>query len=232
MTNQPLHIIIVAAGTGSRFGAALPKQFCVLSGRPILMHAIDRLRAYCPDALITIVISKEMENLWLTLCSEYQFVSPRIVYGGDTRWCSVKNAMFAQGSPEDGLTIVHDGARPIVKDDVVKRLINVMDDETNDGAVTVMAVTDSLREIQPDGSLKSVDRAQYRAVQTPQIFRTALLRKAYTLPYQSAFTDDASVMEAAGFSHIAAVEGSEATIKITRPHDIEVAALYLRDSQI
>jgi 2-C-methyl-D-erythritol 4-phosphate cytidylyltransferase len=232
MTNLPLHIIIVAAGTGSRFGAKLPKQFCLLGGRPVLMHSIDRLRAFCPEALFTVVISKEMEDLWHGLCSEYQFVSPRIAYGGDTRWCSVKNAMFAQDAPTDGLTIVHDGARPIVMADVANRLIDVMLDEQNDGAVTVMAVTDSLREVQPDGSLNSVDRARYRAVQTPQIFRTALLREAYTLPYQSTFTDDASVMEAAGYGHIAAVEGSEATIKITRPHDLEIAALYLRDSQI
>jgi 2-C-methyl-D-erythritol 4-phosphate cytidylyltransferase len=232
MTEQPLHIIIVAAGTGSRFGATLPKQYCLLQGRPVLMHAVDRLREFCPNALITVVISREMEGLWLKLCTEYQFVSPRIVYGGDTRWCSVKNAIFAPNSPEDGLTVVHDGARPIVQREVMQRLLDVMREESNDGAVTVMAVTDSLREVQPDGSLNAVDRARYRAVQTPQIFRTALLRKAYTLPYQSSFTDDASVMEASGYGKIAAVEGSEATLKITRPHDLEIAALYLRDTQI
>ncbi len=228
MVNDTLHIVIVAAGKGSRFGSSLPKQFCLLDGQPVLMHAIDRLRTFCPNARLTVVLSAEMEQYWLDLCREYHFDSPCIVHGGATRWESVKNAIEHDGATADGLTIVHDGARPLVQADVTQRLIEIMADDKVDGAVTVVPVTDSLRRFDENGRLKAVDRAEFRAVQTPQIFRTERLLKAYSLPYKTSFTDDASVMEDAGFQNIESVEGSVMTMKITNPRDLEIAALYLR----
>ncbi len=80
-----LHVIIVAAGTGSRFGADVPKQFCVLAGKPVLMHAIDRFRSIIPEAAITLVLSESMKDFWDELCGKYGFESPEIVARGATR---------------------------------------------------------------------------------------------------------------------------------------------------
>lgn len=96
------------------------------------------------------------------------------------------------------------------------------------GAIPVVAVTDSLRRV--DGA--PVNRADFRAVQTPQAFRADLLRRAYELPESPGFTDDASVMTAAGFNDVAMVNGDVYNIKITNPMDLRIAALYLEDGCI
>lgn len=219
-------IIIVAAGSGLRYGAPLPKQFCLLRNRPLLMHTIDRLRAIVPHGVITLVISRDMESLWLDLCREYSFESPKIAYGGATRWESVSNALASTDSDAE-IIMVHDGVRPLVDSSIIYSIYEALADTEVDGAIPVIPVTDSLREVHSDGSSVSVDRSTMRAVQTPQAFRGERLRKAYSLPYSTTFTDDASVMEAAGFSNFRLTEGSVSNIKITNPGDIAVAELLM-----
>lgn len=222
----PVTAIIVAGGTGSRFGADIPKQYCLLEGRPVLMHAIDAMRRALPGARLAVVISREMESLWHELCEEHRFDSPQIVYGGATRWESVANALSALGitGDTDGIVAIHDGARPLPSPDMTRRVIDVA--SRHHGAIPATAVTDSLRVIDPaTGTSHPVDRSLYRAVQTPQAFPAKLLADAYHLPYNPAFTDDASVMMAAGYGDIALVEGDPCNIKITHPADIEIAAI-------
>ncbi len=216
------HIIIVAAGSGSRFGSPLPKQFCLLSGQPVIFHAIDSLfRAY-PDADLTIVISQSEENRFIGLCQEFGRDVPRYVFGGATRWESVRNGL-ATVDDSTALVLVHDGARPFPGHDMLLGLINAFENESVDGAIPAIPVTDSLRRVEPDGTSCQIDRAPFRAVQTPQAFRTPQLKAAYCLPYQPEFTDDASVMESAGFSNIVLVPGDTSNIKITNPKDILIA---------
>ena len=148
------HIIIVAAGTGSRFGADVPKQFCILAGRPVLMHAIERFRRYLPEAGITLVVSESMHEYWLELCERYGFESPEVVHGGATRSDSVRNAVLSLGYEPD-VIMVHDGARPLVAASVVAGVLAAMECEEVCGAIPAVAVTDSLRY----GSDASVTKA-------------------------------------------------------------------------
>lgn len=213
----------MAAGSGSRFGADRPKQFCDLGGRPVVMTTIERLRRCGGD--IVLVLSPDWTGPWSEMCSLHSFTSPRVVAGGATRWESVRRGLEAV-SPDTEIITVHDGARPVVEPDLVRRLVGAVTSGA-DGAIPVTPMTDSLRRVNSDGSSCAVDRAPLRAVQTPQVFPADRLRRAYTLPYRPDFTDDASVVEAAGFTRLALVEGSPRNIKITRPGDIEIASLYL-----
>lgn len=223
MNAQHIYNIIVAAGSGSRFGAALPKQYCLMNGRPVLMHTIENMRVALPDSHVVLVLNKDFVDYWAELCEQYSFESPRVVVGGDSRWQSVKNAIDT--IPDDAEVItVHDGARPIVDRMMVERLIAALNDAP--GAIPVVSVTDSLRQLNEQGSVP-VDRALYKAVQTPQVFQAEKLIEAYSLPFTPTFTDDASVMAAMGYE-VALVEGDTYNIKITNPLDIEIAQLYLR----
>lgn len=223
MKAQHIYNIIVAAGSGSRFGAALPKQYCLMNGRPVLMLTIENMRVALPDSHIVLVLNKDFVDYWAELCEQYSFVSPRVVVGGDSRWQSVKNAVDTIPREAEVIT-VHDGARPIVDRMMVERLIAALDDAP--GAIPVVSVTDSLRRVNEQGSAP-VDRSQYKAVQTPQAFHADKLVAAYSLPFNPTFTDDASVMAALG-NDVALVEGDTYNIKITHPLDIEIAQLYLR----
>lgn len=223
MKAQHIYNIIVAAGSGSRFGAALPKQYCLMNGRPVLMHTIENMRVALPDSHIVLVLNKDFVDYWAELCEQYSFVSPRVVVGGDSRWQSVKNAVDTIPREAEVIT-VHDGARPIVDRMMVERLIAALDGAP--GAIPVVSVTDSLRRVNEQGSAP-VDRSQYKAVQTPQAFHADKLVAAYSLPFNPTFTDDASVMAALGCD-VALVEGDTYNIKITNPLDIEIAQLYLR----
>ncbi len=222
-----VNIIIVAAGSGTRFGAPLPKQFCPLAGRPVLMHTIDALRRACPEASLILVISEEMQSLWDEQCAAHDFASPRTVYGGSTRWESVRNALSAVDS-DASVIMVHDGARPFPSAAMLDELTAALSDAEVAGAVPAVPVTDSLRRMHADGiTSEAVDRAPLRAVQTPQAFRADILRRAYELPWSPQFTDDASVVEAAALGRIAITGGSPTNIKITNPLDISIAEALL-----
>jgi len=223
------HIIIVAAGSGSRFGSVLPKQYCLLAGRPVLMHSIERMRSAMPGAGITLVISGAMVDLWRGLCAEHGFRSPRIVFGGATRSESVRNALFSLDGDYD-IILVHDGARPLVDVACVKEVVAAMSDEDVDGAIPAVPVTDSLRVVRSDGTSGTVNRTCYRAVQTPQAFRADKLIKAYS-SVKDSFSDDASLMEQSGYNRIVLTVGSPANIKITNPMDIAIAEHILSMKQ-
>lgn len=224
MTSEVCHII-VAAGSGSRYGAALPKQFCELDGRPLLMTTIEAFR---PHGRIILVLGERMVDYWREQCARHRFESPAIAVGGATRWESVSNALRLVPDTAEIIT-VHDGARPVVSDVIINNVVDAVR-RGHYGAIPAIPVTDSLRRFTCDGDVTvAVDRSDYRAVQTPQAFLADLLRRAYALPYRHEFTDDASVMEAAGFTDIVLTEGSPRNIKVTNPGDMEIARLYLND---
>ena len=230
MTDCHIRFIIVAAGSGSRFGHDLPKQFHLLGRRPVLMTTIERVREAAPHSSIMLVLSREHEDLWQSLCREHSFDSPVIVYGGATRWESVRNALQAITHCTDNeIVMVHDGARPLLHASVVRALERKIQSGA-DGAIPAVPVTDSLRVITPEGGSESVFRSDFRAVQTPQAFPLRLLRQAYDSPYSPLMTDDASVVEAAGLRDIQLVEGSPDTLKITRPADLAAAEYILSHS--
>ena len=211
--------IIVAGGSGTRFGAQLPKQFLDLGGKPILMRTI---RAF-EEALssdnheIIVTLPADQMDLWHELRERYGFAVPhRVVPGGETRWHSVKNALESIGDTAYiDVIAVHDGVRPLAGVDLINR---VLDAARRDGAaIPVVMLNDSVRQVQGDDS-HALDRSSLRAVQTPQAFEARLLLDAYGQPFEPTFTDDASVVERAGH-HVTLVEGDPRNLKITRPMD-------------
>lgn len=218
--------IIVAAGSGTRFGAKMPKQFASLGGRPVLMTTIERMRRFGHNGDIILVLHKDWTEPWHEMCRAASFDSPEVVTGGITRWESVRNALKAMPYDTDIVT-VHDGARPLLTSKVIDNALDALAAGAA-GAIPVIAVTDSLRTITPDGTNHAVDRSLFRTVQTPQVFRADILAQSYRLPWQPSFTDDASVVEAA-FPDIRLklTQGDTANIKITHPDDLLQAELLL-----
>ncbi len=220
-------VIIVAGGSGLRFGSVVPKQFLELCGVPVLMRSIREFYATLkPDVEIIVVLPEGQQTLWRRLCAQCMpCPRHRLVTGGFTRFDSVKNALNSISPEPDDLIAIHDGVRPLVSSDIISEAMRVA--KENGSAVPVVPVTDSIRQLTSDGN-RALNRAKLKAVQTPQVFRAAELLKAYEQPYDPTFTDDASVWERAGYKvHLSA--GGSRNIKITIPDDIAIAELYLAD---
>ena len=228
------YMIVVAGGKGQRMGGVLPKQFQLLGGRPVLMVTLERLYALDNTMNIVLVLPKEHLGLWDELCLKYSFSVPVVVTeGGNTRFHSVKNGLDTieiDESLEDALVGVHDAVRPFVSQRVLDETYR---EAWNNGAVIPMIeLQDSLRQIiGGEGASQTVPRDRYRLVQTPQVFRLSLLRRAYEQRYVEAFTDDASVVEAIG-ERVFAVEGNRENIKLTTPFDMMIANTLLQCSTL
>ena len=214
--------ILVAGGQGLRMGGDVPKQFLPLGGRPVLMHTIDRFREVFPDMHIIVVLPQGQHDYWHDLCRRHHLEGGFLTApGGDTRFHSVLNGLNAiPADVSEGLVGVHDGVRPFVSRDTLRRCY---EEAARSGtAVPVVPVVETLRHVSPDGESMTVPRGDYRLVQTPQVFSLALLRQAYRQPYAPQFTDDASVVEALG-ERITLVEGNRENIKLTTPADLLLA---------
>ena len=213
------YVIIVAGGKGLRMGGELPKQFIPVEGRPVLMRTLDTFHTYDPSIEIILVLPSDHQPYWQELCREYKFDVPHLIAdGGATRFHSVQNGLALVDAP-DALVAVHDGVRPFVSHEVIRRCY---DEAANHGAVVpVISVVETVRHLLPEGS-ETVSRDAYRLVQTPQTFRASLLCSAYEQPYCEDFTDDASVVEALGHA-VHLVEGNRENIKLTTPFDLVVA---------
>lgn len=224
--NRSLNIsaIVVAAGSGSRFGSDVPKQFCDLDGTPVVVRAIDALRSAVGGLKVIVVVSAAEMDRWRCIAMAHGLDGVAVAVGGENRWESVRNGLSLVEDDAD-IVLIHDGARPLVDAATVRRVVDAAAD--GDGAIPAVAVTDSLRRLLADGASEPVNRAAYRAVQTPQGFPAGKLRRAYSLPYSPLFTDDASVMADAGFTDLRIVEGAVYNIKITHPLDLAVAGVYL-----
>lgn len=216
--------IIVAGGKGSRMGTDIPKQFLPIGGRPILMYTIEAFRC-ADDAIdIVLVLPHEQQSYWLSLCRQFHFeINCKLVDGGDTRYQSVKNGLALV--PAEGSVAVHDGVRPFVSLDVIRRCFT--DAEKYKAVVPVVDLIESVRKIVSMENSEAVDRSHYKIVQTPQVFDSDLLHRAYCQPYSSLFTDDASVVESLG-CEIHLTDGNRENIKITTPFDMMMANAYLK----
>ena len=220
-------VIIVAGGKGLRMGRELPKQFIPLRGKPVLMHTLDVFYRWDPVADLLLVIPEAHDAYWKMLCKELNCIIPhRVVYGGGTRFHSVKNGL--NETQKRGLIAVHDGVRPFVTQDVISSCFTIA--EAFGAAIPVIPMIESVREISRGGS-RPFDRNRLCIVQTPQVFRADLLQEAYKQPYDECFTDDASVVEAAGHT-IRLVDGKRENIKITTPMDLQYAEIYLENRSL
>ena len=209
--------IIVAGGSGVRMGGALPKQFLEVGGKPILLRTLETFHRFDPHMHLVIVLPASQMDYWQTIIARHQCNIPHtIAEGGSTRFHSVSNGINALPQDIDVIGI-HDGVRPFVSQDTLTRCYS----NEKPAIIPVIPLHDSMRQLTTQGN-RAVDRTAYVAVQTPQVFRASLLRDAYTLPYEVQFTDDASVVEAAG-GNIELTEGNRENIKITTPFDLLIA---------
>ena len=202
--------------------SAIPKQFLMLGGEPIVARTINTFSEALPGAEIVVVLPEAHMPLWENLRARFDVAPHRIVAGGVERFHSVLNGINALSSEVEYIA-VHDGVRALVS----KRLIirAMLAAEEHGAVIPVVDVVDSYRRVEGENSY-IVPRADLRIVQTPQIFNAQLLRDAYNVEFNAAFTDDASVVEARG-GHITLVDGERTNIKITTPEDIALAECFL-----
>ena len=216
-------VVIVAGGSGRRMHSALPKQFMLLGGIPVVARTINIFAEALPGAEIVVVLPEEHIAMWKNLAARFDVAVHKCVAGGAERFHSVKAGIEALS--EDVTSIaVHDGVRALVTKRLIIRAALAI--EENDAVIPVIEVVDSYRRVEQGGST-ILPRSELRIVQTPQIFKSSILRKAYTQEFDQAFTDDASVVEAMGIK-ITLVDGERTNIKLTTPEDMEWAEWMLQ----
>jgi 2-C-methyl-D-erythritol 4-phosphate cytidylyltransferase len=217
-------VIIVAGGAGKRMGGDIPKQFIEIGGKPVLMHTILRFFDFDSNIFIVLVLPFHQIETWNLLCSQHRFMLPhQIVAGGDERYNSVKNGL--EKISDNQLVAIHDGVRPLVSRETISKSYQLA--EIYGSAVPSVPVKESLREVL-EGKNRPVDRRNFYLIQTPQTFKSSLIKQAYQKPYNPLFTDDASVFEAAG-NEVHLFEGNIENIKITTPTDLKIAAILLNE---
>ena len=233
------YIIIVAGGKGLRMGGDIPKQFLPVAGMPVLMRTILRVREALPEVNIILVLPKAQQDYWKSLCQQHQFnASYQLADGGQTRFHSVQNGLALIPDNADGVVGVHDGVRPFVSVETIRRCYE--EARNSKAVVPVIPVVETLRKINTEDRAPAtshlspltshlshtVPRDEYRLVQTPQCFDIQLLKAANRQPYCDSFTDDASVVEAYGHP-ITLIDGNRENIKITTPFDLRMAEVLI-----
>jgi 2-C-methyl-D-erythritol 4-phosphate cytidylyltransferase len=217
-----LYALIVAGGSGKRMGAEIPKQFLELAGRPVLMHTIERFKAFNEAIEIITVLPENQLRHWIELQKKHSFTVPQtLVKGGSHRFFSVRNGLAFVNIP--GLVAIHDGVRPFVSIDTIKRCFDTAEKLGN--AVPTISPTESLRIMTDQGSIP-VNRLHVKQIQTPQVFNAELVKKAYLQEYRPEFTDDATVLEKTG-EKINLIDGNRENIKITNPEDLLISTALL-----
>ena len=211
-------VIIVAGGSGRRMGGALPKQFMMLDNEPILARSINRIHEALPAAEIVVVLPEEHVELWKNIAARFDVARHKIALGGKERFHSVKSGLAALSEGIRTIAI-HDAVRPLASKKLIIKLLLAA--EKSVAVIPAVAPIDSYRIVEGDDS-RIIARSALRMVQTPQVFHAEALRAAYEQPFSSTFTDDASVMEAAGHK-VTLVEGERENIKITTPSDMLIA---------
>lgn len=224
MAKRDLALVVVAAGQGQRLGAGIPKAFVDLVGRPLLTHAIESIIALPELAQLILAVPEshliEATEIAAELVGELE-ISLDVVLGGETRQSSIANALaeLAEGVE---IVLVHDAARALTPTSLFASVAESVR-TTKTSSLPVMRVVDTIKRIDADTVLETVDREVLRSAQTPQGFLAAELVSAYAAA-EGEFTDDAALMQAAGH-RILAVDGDERAFKITTAADLAAAEL-------
>lgn len=220
--NKAHNIIIVAGGKGLRMGSELPKQFIPIGGKPVLMHTIQAFYDFDNNIKIILVLPSSHQKYWKEISDKYNFTIPHIIAnGGETRFHSVRNGLE---HITEGLVGVHDGVRPFPSQKLIASCFKQA--ITKKAVIPAIPSTDSLRQLINETRSKIVDRSKIVLIQTPQVFSSTILKKAYEVEFNDIFTDDASVVEAMGIE-VSIVKGEDTNIKITTPIDLKIGELIL-----
>jgi 2-C-methyl-D-erythritol 4-phosphate cytidylyltransferase len=223
------YLIVMAAGSGTRMGGEMPKQFIELGGKAVLQMTIEKFMAACPDIKVVTVLPEAHIEYWRNYCLERNFNCPQIlVKGGITRFHSVKNALSK--IPDGAVVAVHDGVRPLVSVEFVKEMF--MKAENLPALIPVLPCVDTMKVLlNKDGELvtaegQTVDRSVLYGAQTPQMFHSEILKSAYQQAFDTAFTDDASVVLKNG-KNLSYLIGERFNIKLTTQDDLVLAKAIL-----
>lgn len=212
------YAIIVGGGSGSRMQQQTPKQFLELAGKPVLMHTIEAFHTSELKPKIIVVLNVHYHDHWENLCKQYDFNIPHaLVKGGEQRFHSVKNGL--KSVKGKAIIAIHDAVRPLASHELINRSYRAA--EQNGNSICSIKSKDSVRQLKKDGTV-ALDRESIFLIQTPQTFKSELIKKAYEQEYRINFTDDASVLERSGHP-IHLIEGETQNIKITFPEDLLLA---------
>lgn len=216
------YAVIVAGGSGSRMGSAVPKQFLLLAGKPVLYYSVIAFLDAFADIKIVLVLPQGQEELTEQLL---QLLPPladiTIVQGGATRFHSVQNGL--QQVEGDAIVFVHDGVRLLVSKELIQACYHQAMEKGS--AIPAIPVTDSIRQVQQEESAP-ISREHLRIIQTPQTFRSIIILPAFEQEYNAAFTDEATVAEAHG-TKVYLITGERSNIKVTTPEDLVIAEALL-----
>jgi len=227
MNNIKKYAVIVAGGKGSRMGAAIPKQFLHLHGKPLLCYPIQAFAEAIPGIRIILVVPEDqLKSAEIVIRSYLNGIHVTVLPGGETRYHSVRNGL-KKIQDDGGIVFVHDGARPLVSRDLIVRCLQQAEEKGS--AIPAVTVTDSMRQI-VNGGTRPLDRDSLRIVQTPQTFKTGIILPAFQQPYLPSFTDEATVVEALG-KKIYLIDGDRGNIKVTTPGDMILADALLRSRE-
>jgi 2-C-methyl-D-erythritol 4-phosphate cytidylyltransferase len=216
--------IIVAAGSGTRFGTETPKQFIEICGKPLLLHTLERFEN-CPiiDEIILVLSVEFVENFHAKNISKLK----KIVAGGKTRAESVLNGLKSV-NPKTEIVAVHDGARPLVSSVEITQVIEKAKEKGS--ACLVAKVTDTIKEISNTGEiLQTIDRTKLRRALTPQAFKIEILKRAFAENEVGEIaTDESYLVENLGVK-VSIVEGSSKNIKVTTQEDLNFVEQFLKN---
>lgn len=218
------YAIIVAGGSGVRMGYDIPKQFIELNGKPILMWTIDVFDGLANKPEIIVVLPEAQVGQWSELCKKHNYkVNHKVTIGGKERFYSVKNGLDLVDD-DNSIVAIHDGVRPLVTPSVIEECYITTEKLGN--AIPVIQPVESVRIVENDSS-SAFPRTNVLLVQTPQVFKTSLIKRCYEQPFNASFTDDASVIEAVG-EKIYTINGNRENIKITTQADLIFANALLK----
>lgn len=220
------YAIIVGGGSGSRMQSDIPKQFLPLKGRPVLMHTIDAFHSSSLNPEIIVVLNVDYHKYWENLCKEHNYSIPhQLVRGGLKRFHSVQNGL--KKIKGNAIVAIHDAVRPLINPKFIDSAFRQA--EVIGTAIAAVGSRDSVRQRNQSGTV-SLNREDIYLIQTPQVFKSNILRKAYKQDYRNEFTDDATVVDRSGVE-INLIEGDIRNIKITFPEDILIAEIYLNEKK-
>ncbi len=223
--DKKIYAVFVAGGSGVRMGSATPKQFLDLAGKPVLLRTVERFVEAVENINIIVVLPKAHFETWRKICLKAGFYYPQILVGGGiTRFHSVQNAL--EKIPDGAVVLVHDGVRPMVSSSLINKCVELSG--AGKCVIPVTPVTDTLKSLVPsdvegewvESGVPAPDRETLFGAQTPQTFPSEVLKRAYECPYQTCFTDDASVVSYNKIP-LTYIRGERYNIKITTPEDLE-----------
>jgi len=226
--------VVLAAGQGKRMQSQVAKQFLKLRGEPVVCHSLRAFEESPVEAIVLVTGADEIAYCRTEIVEKYGFSKVvDVVAGGKERYHSVYQGLLALRNilDEKGIVLIHDGARPLVTEAIIRRTI---DDAAAHGAcVAAMPVKDTIKVAAADGFAdKTLDRSTLWQIQTPQTFEYGLVFDAYTKllsdeMFQKGVTDDAMVVETMCGGKVKLTEGSYENIKVTTPEDMIVAECLL-----